>query len=65
MLGMNVYFAKTQTISEDPAVCHVFRRDELLVLEVPPVSDSHVKQPLIWTLLAGENTSLTKWLQWK
>jgi predicted metalloprotease with PDZ domain len=57
--------AKLQTISEDPAVCHVFRRDELLVLEVPPLSDAHVKQPQKWTLLAGENTSLTKWLQWK
>lgn len=27
--------AKTQAISEDEAICHVFRRDELLVLEVP------------------------------
>ncbi len=57
--------AKTQAISEDPAVCHVFRRDELLVLEVPPVSDAHVKQPQIWTLTAGDTIKLDHWLEWK
>lgn len=57
--------AKTQTLSEAPVVCHVFRRDELLVLEVPPTSDSHVKQPQKWTLAASENAKLEKWLQGK
>lgn len=57
--------AKTQSISEDSAVCHVFRRDELLVLEVPAASDSHVKQPQKWTLLADDNAKLDHWLQWK
>lgn len=57
--------AKLQTISEDPAVCHVFRRDELLILEVPPVSDAHVKQPQKWILSAADNASLETWLQWK
>lgn len=42
--------AKLQTISEDVAVCHVFRRDELLVLEVPSVNDSHVTPPEKWVL---------------
>ena len=57
--------AKLQTISEDPAVCHVFRRDELLVLEVPPLSDAHVKQPQKWTLTAGDTIKLDHWLEWK
>lgn len=54
--------AKTQAISDDGAVCHVFRRDELLVLEVPPVSDSHVKQSSKWTLSPLENQPLNQWL---
>ncbi len=53
--------AKTQTISEDKAICHVFRRDELLVLAVPPVSDRHVTPPQKWTLTAG-NQQLQHWL---
>lgn len=47
--------AKTQTISEDTVVCHVFRRDELLVLEIHSVSDSHAKQPQKWTLTADKD----------
>ena len=55
--------AKTQTISEDPAVCHVFRRDELLVLEVPPVSDAHVKQPQTWMLSIVNEKKVNVWMQ--
>lgn len=37
--------AKTQAISEDVAVCHVFRHDELLVLEVPaPITEKEAEE---------------------
>ena len=57
--------AKTQAISEEPAVCHVFRRDELLVLEVPPIDDSHVTPPQTWQLMTREDASAAQWLKWK
>lgn len=44
--------AKFQTVSDEPAICHVFRRDELLVLEVPSFTDSHVTPPEKWGLTA-------------
>ncbi|MFW2178418.1 MULTISPECIES: M61 family metallopeptidase [unclassified Moraxella] len=53
--------AKTQAISEDTVVCHIFRRDELLVLEVEPVDEGSVVNGEKWVLKAQDKLG---WLAW-
>lgn len=43
---------KNQTLHNEPVTCHVFRRDELLVLDVPAVSDDIRPAGETWALSA-------------
>lgn len=43
---------KRQAVTGENVLIHAFRRDELLLLDVPAVNNSHVKQPEKWTLQA-------------
>ena len=47
--------AKQQAITGDDVPVHVFRRDELLLLNVPVQADSHEKMPEKWVLQANNN----------
>ena len=49
------HLQKLQTITGEPIVCHVFRRDELLVLTVNPSDKSQFVQPENWHLSAQKS----------
>ena len=55
--------AKRQAVTEDTVLCHVFRRDEMLMLEVS-ASEPNAPAPIEkWTLHIDEPKQVQTWLQ--
>lgn len=57
--------AKRQAVTEEAALCHVFRRDELLLLEVPSPNDAQVVSNTVqkWTLTVNDANKVEDWLR--
>lgn len=51
-----------QQHTNEPISCHVFCRDELFVLNIPPMNDSHVAPPEKWKLSVADEKLAKKWL---
>lgn len=54
---------KHQMITKDDVLCHIFRRDELLLLSVPPIDNHHIKHLEKWQLTIHEITKVKEWLR--
>lgn len=55
---------KRQAIVEEASLCHVFRRDELLLIEVPASIDAEIppEHPEKWTLTIENSQKVNQWL---
>lgn len=56
--------AKRQAITQEASLCHVFRRDELLLIEVPALVDAEEPpaHPDTWTLTIHDSDKVNHWL---
>jgi predicted metalloprotease with PDZ domain len=55
---------KRQAVVEEASLCHVFRRDELLLIEVPASIDADIppEHPEKWTLTIENSQKVNQWL---
>lgn len=51
-----------QQHDNEAVLCHLFRRDELMLVEIPPTADNHVKSPEKWKLTMADEKQEQQWL---
>ncbi len=53
---------KQSALGRKSVSCHIFRRDELMLVEIPPQNKHHEPQPEKWLLYIDDFTKASQWL---